>query len=190
MDLLTTSVCEAMGKFDWSPYSSFVDVGGARGNLAHHVVSRNPHLSGAVFDLKPLEAAFGGHMAQLGALPAPIAFHGGDFFTDPLPEADVLVFGHVLHNWSAEDRLTLLKSAYRSVRPGGAVFVYDPMSETEQPPMNSALAGLAMLVWSSGGHEYPVRELHGWLKEAGFRPETATDVDLGGDVLVIGHKDQ
>jgi SAM-dependent methyltransferase len=190
MDLLTASLAATMSRYDWSRYGSFVDIGGARGSFAHHVVSQNPHLTGAVFDLPPLKAAFTRQMERLGELPSPVTFYGGDFFTDKLPEADVLIFGHVLHNWNADDRIRLLKSAYESVKPGGAVFVYDPMSEGDLPAMNSVLAGLAMLVWSRGGHEYSVEELHGWLKEAGFRPETADAVVLDDDVLVIGHKDR
>ncbi|WP_433260139.1 methyltransferase [Actinosynnema sp. CS-041913] len=190
MDLLTTPIGLAMSRFDWSRYKSFVDVGGARGNFAHQVVSANPHLTGAVFDLPPLEPAFTRHMAGLGGVAPSITFHGGDFFTDRLPEADVLVFGHVLHNWGVEDRVRLLKNAYDSLRPGGAVFVYDPMAGGEQPSMHGVLAGLAMLVWSRGGHEYSVQELHGWLAQAGFRPETAEVADLHDDVLVVGHKDR
>ncbi len=190
MDLLNTPIGLAMSRFDWEPYTSFVDVGGARGNFAHQVVSVNPHLTGAVFDLPPLESAFRRHMSRLGGAASSITFHGGDFFKDKLPEADVLVFGHVLHNWSAADRVRLLKNAFDSVRPGGAVFVYDPMSDGDQPGMYAVLAGLAMLVWSRGGHEYSVQELHGWLREAGFRPETAQVPDLHDDVLVIGHKDR
>ena len=190
MDLLNTPVSLAMSRLDWSGYTSFVDIGGARGNFAHHVVSRNPHLTGAVFDLPQLEPAFSRHMDQLGGSASAITFHGGDFFKDPLPEADVLVFGHVLHNWNTEDRVRLLKSAYEAVKPGGAVFVYDPMAGGDKPPMHAVLASLAMLVWSRGGHEYTVPELHGWLTEAGFSPETAEVPGLHDDVLVIGRKDR
>lgn len=189
MDLLNTPVALGMSRLDWSPYTSFVDVGGARGNFAHHVVARNPHLTGTVFDLPPLEQAFIRHMAELGA-PSSLSFRGGDFFKDKLPEADVLVFGHVLHNWGEEDRVRLLRSAYEAVRPGGAVFVYDPMAGGDKPPMNAVLASLAMHVWSRGGHEYSVAECHGWLGEAGFRPETVEVADLHDDVLVVGHKDR
>lgn len=190
MDLLATPIGLAMSRFDWSGYTSFVDVGGARGNFAHQVVSANPHLTGGVFDLPPLESAFTGHMARLGGAASSITFHGGDFFKDKLPEADVLVFGHVLHNWGVQDRSRLLKNAYDSLKPGGAVFVYDPMAGGDEPSMHAVLAGLAMLVWSRGGHEYSVHELHGWLEEAGFRPETAEVADLHDDILVIGHKDR
>jgi 8-O-methyltransferase len=190
MDLLSTPIAMAMSRFDWSRYTSFVDVGGARGHFAHQVVLLNPHLTGAVFDLPQLEPAFTRHMDSLGGAASPITYHGGDFFTGKLPEADVLVLGHVLHNWSVPDRVALLKNAYDSVRPGGAVFVYDPMAGGDEPSMHAVLAGLTMLVWSRGGHEYSVQELHGWLEEAGFRPETAEVADLHDDVLVIGHKDR
>lgn len=189
MDLLATPIGLALSRFDWSNYKSFVDVGGARGNFAHQVVTANPHLTGAVFDLPPLASAFDRHMGRLGGAASSITFHGGDFFKDQLPEADVLVFGHVLHNWGVEDRIRILKNAYDSLKPGGAVFVYDPMAGGGRPSMHGVLAGLAMLVWSRGGHEYSAEDLHDWLREAGFRPETVEVADLHDDVLVIGHKD-
>ncbi|WP_020141385.1 methyltransferase [Streptomyces sp. 351MFTsu5.1] len=188
MDLLNAPIAAALSGFDWSGFTSFVDIGGARGNFAHQVVTRNPHLKGAVFDLPPLEDAFERHMDRLGATTTPVTFHGGDFFKDDLPKADALVFGHVLHNWGVEDRLTLLKRAYDALEPGGAVLVYDPMAGGQQPSMHGALAGLTMLVWSRGGHEYTADELHGWLREAGFWPETVEVEGLHEDVLVIGRK--
>lgn len=188
MDLLNTPVAFRLSNFDWSPYRSFVDVGGARGNLAQHVVVRHPHLTATVFDLPRLESDFIRHMAEVGAPPS-ISFSGGDFFTAPLPEADVLIFGHVLHNWGEQDCIRLLRNAHNAVRSGGAVFIYDPMISDGIPPVNAVLTSLAMLVWTAGGHEYSVQECHRWLSEAGFRPETAESTDPHDDVLIIGHKD-
>lgn len=189
MDMFNTPIAPRLSSLDWSRYTSFVDVGGARGNVAHYLVSKNPHLKATVFDLPPLESAFAKHMAALGAAES-ISFRGGDFFTDPLPEADVLVLGHILHNWGEEDRVTLLRNVYQAVRPGGAVFIYDPMINDDKPPFNAVLASLSMLVWSAGGHEYSVEECHAWLTETGFRPETVGLTDTPDDVLVIGHKDR
>jgi ubiquinone/menaquinone biosynthesis C-methylase UbiE len=45
---------------------------------------------------------------------------------DPLPEADVLVMGRILHNWDVATRKLLLEKAYRALKNGGAVIVYDP----------------------------------------------------------------
>ncbi|MFJ5927737.1 methyltransferase [Kitasatospora sp. NPDC092948] len=189
MDMFNTPIAARLAALDWSGYTSFVDVGGARGNLAHHLQNAHPHLEAGVFDLPQLDRAFQKHMAAL-APAKPIAFHGGDFFTDPLPEADVLVFGHILHNWGTEDRRRLLNSAYRAVRPGGAVIIYDPMVSNETPPLFALLASLSMLVWSAGGHEYSVEDCHTWLKEAGFRPETVGLAESRDDVLIIAHKDR
>nr|PPQ62299.1 methyltransferase [Streptomyces sp. QL37] len=189
MDMLNTPILERVGALDWSPYESFVDVGGARGNLAHHLTGAHPHLKGAVFDLPPLAEAFGTHMKALGGGDG-IAFHGGDFFSDPLPGADVIVLGHVLHNWGPKDRAALLRTAYDAVRPGGAVLVYDPMVSNSRPPLYATLASLSMLVWSAGGGEYSVAECHALMKEAGFRPETVGPEDTVDDVLVLGHKDR
>lgn len=188
MDMFNSGIAAHLADLDWSRWTSFVDVGGARGNIAHELVSRHPHLTGTVFDLPPLEPSFAAHMAGLGGTAA-VSFHGGDFFADPLPEADVLVFGHVLHNWGPEDRLRLLRSAHRAVRPGGAVIVYDPMVGDAVPSLYATLASLSMLVWSNGGREYSVDECHVWLKETGFRPETVALPDGVNEVLVVAHKD-
>ncbi|MEU7147209.1 methyltransferase [Streptomyces sp. NPDC045456] len=188
MDMLNTPLLQRLSALDWSAYTSFVDVGGARGNVAHHLVQQHPHLKGGVFDLPPLRAPFTAYMESLGAHGG-VSFHGGDFFSDPLPEADVLIFGHVLHNWSTEDRRTLLRKAYDAVNPGGAVIIYDPMVSNDRPPLYATLAALSMLVWSAGGGEYAVAECHTWLKEAGFHPETVGPEDTPDDVLIIGRKE-
>ncbi|MCX4486292.1 acetylserotonin O-methyltransferase [Streptomyces anulatus] len=187
MDTLNTPLLRRLGEIDWSGYDSFVDVGGARGNVAHHLALNNPHLKGAVFDLPQLEGAFTTHMAALGDDGA-VSFHGGDFFAGPLPESDVLIFGHVLHNWGVDERRTLLRKAHDAIRPGGAVIIYDPMVSNSAPPLYATLAALSMLVWSAGGGEYPVSDCHAWLEEAGFRPETVGPEDTPDDVLVIGRK--
>ncbi|MGK9462305.1 MULTISPECIES: methyltransferase [unclassified Streptomyces] len=189
MDMFNTPIAARVAALDWSRYESFVDVGGARGNLAHHLACAHPHLKAGVFDLPQLARAFDKHMAALAPV-EPITFHGGDFFSDPLPGADALIFGHILHNWGTEDRLKLLRSAYDAVRPGGAVIIYDPMVSDDTPPLFAVMASLSMLVWSAGGHEYSVEDCHGWLKEAGFRPETVGLANSQDDVLIIGHKDR
>lgn len=190
MDLLNAGAATQLAALDWSGYSSFVDVGGARGSVAHEVVSKFPHLRGTVFDLPQVGPAFAEHVAELGG-DVTLEFTGGDFFTDPLPRADVVVFGHVLHNWDTERRKQLLRSAYAAVNPGGAVVVYDPMvtEGLDAPPFSAVLASLSMLVWSSGGGEYAAKDLLSWLTEAGFRRGTVDTTISGEDVVVVAHKD-
>jgi 8-O-methyltransferase len=169
MDVLNAPIAAALAELDWSAHASVVDVGGARGNVAAHLAKAHSHLSVGVFDLPALREAFDAHVAALG-LADRVTFTGGDFFADPLPAADALLFGHVLHNWPVSRRRALLRAAYAALSPGGVVYVYDPVIDPDRPALPNVLASLNMLVWSAGGSEYTAAEATGWLREAGFEP--------------------
>jgi hypothetical protein len=186
MDVLNAPVGVQLAELDWTGFSSFVDVGGARGNLAAQLVRAHPWLDGTVFDLPGVEPTFVRHIGGLGLAEA-IRFVPGNFFTDPLPAADVLIFGHVLHNWSADQRQLLLDEAYRTVAPGGAVLVYDPMIDDAAPQLSNVLASLNMLVWSAGGAEYTVAECRSWMAESGFSEIVARPLGATSTVM-IGRK--
>jgi SAM-dependent methyltransferase len=171
---------------DWTGFHTLVDVGGARGNLAAHVVRAHPHLTATVFDLPVMAESFDEHMAALRP-PSPVTFVGGDFFVDPLPAGDVLVIGHVLHNWSPKQRRLLVEKAYSALRPGGALLVYDAMLDDDSIDLARLVVSLNMLLVTRGGSEYPAAECQRWLCDAGF-----VDVrrqPLGSaDTLVLGRK--
>ena len=188
MDGANALVGPALAKaFDWSGRKSFVDIGGARGNLAAAIVREHPHLKGGSFDLPPVEPFFDEHVARLG-LADKLTFHPGDFFKDPLPEAEVLIFGHVLHDWDDEKRVALLRKAYDAVPEGGAVLVYDALIDDERRDPTNLLLSLNMQLVTPGGSEYTGADCRSWLTKAGFtRCETVRLTDA--DSLVIGHKD-
>src|SRR5262245_31883808 len=85
-------------KFPWADYKSFVDIGTAQGALPVALVQAHPHLTGVGFDLPVVRQHFEAYVAQHG-LSERLAFHGGDFFADALPAADVIIMGHILHDW-------------------------------------------------------------------------------------------
>ncbi len=172
---------------DWKRYRTFVDVGGARGHIAAAVLDAHPHLSGGVFELPPVRPLFDEHMAQAG-LTDRITFHAGDFFTDPLPAADVLVFGHVLHDWEAGQRQTLLEKAYEALAPGGAVVVYDQMLDDAAPELPAVLGSLQVAL-VTGGSEYPVAECRQGLEKAGFTIEHGRRIrTIGSDYVLVAVK--
>jgi 8-O-methyltransferase len=186
MDFMNTPLAEQLAAFDWSGHRTVADIGGARGNLAAILARKHPHLEATVFDLPRLRPAFDKHIAELG-LTDRIRFHAGDFFTDPLPAADALILGHVLHNWPEERRRGLVAKAFDAVEPGGALYVYDAMLDDDTPRLDNALVSLDMLVWSAGGAEYTAGECAGWLAEAGFTSITRHPHGRSSSV-VIGRK--
>ncbi|MFY1699394.1 MULTISPECIES: methyltransferase [unclassified Solwaraspora] len=168
---------------DWSAVSSVVDVGGARGNLAAALVTAHPHLSATVFDLPAMAPSFADHMRSLRP-PTEVRFVGGDFFVDPLPTADVLIIGHVLHNWSPPQRQTLIARAYAALPPGGLLLVYDAMLDDEPADLARLLVSLNMLLVTSDGAEYRAADGEQWLREAGFAVQQRRSLGSSDTLLV------
>jgi SAM-dependent methyltransferase len=174
--------------FDWSGYRTFVDAGGARGNLACQLVGQYPHLTGTVFELPALEPYFHEHVARHDAA-GQLSFVGGDFFVDPLPETDVVIIGHVLHDWPVQARAELLARVYPRVRPGGCLLVYDQMLDDTRSDPHTLLASLNVRLVREGGSEYSTRECGEWAEKAGFAVREVIPLDtIGNDRLLIAEK--
>lgn len=190
MDTFTRFVAPGLiGCLDWSRYTSFVDVGGARGNLAALLVRDQPHLHGTVFDLPPVAPLFEEHIRGLGCEDQ-VTFQAGDFFTDRLPIGDVAMIGHTLHDWPTEDRRTIVKRLYDAVRPGGALLIYDAMLDDERRDPGEMLQSLNCRLLGTGASEYTVAECRAYVEDAGFRFETAVPIPtITNDKVVIARRD-
>ncbi|UNO40758.1 acetylserotonin O-methyltransferase [Streptomyces sp. MST-110588] len=174
--------------YDWRQVGDVLDVGGCRGNLVSQLLLRFPGLKASVYDLAPLAGAFAEHTERLGVADR-ATFHAGDFFAEtPLPvTADVVVMGHVLHNWSPEQRAYLVKKAYAAVRPGGALLIYDAVLPEEPADLARTLVSLNMLLVTEGGSEYTAAECGRWLSEAGCQ-DVSTRPLGPTDTLIIGRR--
>ena len=107
-------------KFDFSKYKTLCDVGGATGLLAIEAAKRHPHLKCKSFDLPPVEPIAQKHIAAAG-LSSRVGTAAGDFFKDPLPKADVITMGMILHDWNLEKKMHLIRAAYDALPSGGAL---------------------------------------------------------------------
>ena len=85
--------------FDLSRFHRAADLGGATGHLALAVCDRYPHMEGVVFDLPQVAKVAREHVAA-SSLTDRVTVIDGDFFADPLPEADLYMLGRILHDWS------------------------------------------------------------------------------------------
>jgi hypothetical protein len=155
-------------KFAWRGCRTFLDVGTAEGALPVAIAQAHPHLIGGGFDLPPVGPAFERYVDAHGLLDR-LRFHVGDFLRDPLPSADVLVMGHILHDWDLRVKRLLLRKAQEALPPGGALIVYDQMIDDERRE-NAAglLMSLNMLIETPGGFDYTGAECLGWMREVGF----------------------
>ena len=174
-------------KFPWADYKTFIDVGAAQGALPVQVALAHPHLSGGGFDL-PAVRPFFEQYVKSHDLRDRLRFYPGDFFNDPLPEADVLVMGHILHDWNLEEKRKLLAKAYEALPQGGALIVYETLIDDDRRQNAfGLLMSLNMLIETPGGFDYTGADCVSWMREAGFR-ETRVEHLIGPDSMVIGVK--
>ena len=136
--------------FDLSRFTHFCDLGGATGHLAQAMAGRYPAMKTTVFDLPAVARIF----PQVTS---------GDFFTDPLPPADLYGLGRILHDWSEEKIHRLLARIYEALPVGGGLLVAEKLLENIPAHMQS----LNMLIVTEG-RERTAEEYGALLGSAGF----------------------
>ncbi len=188
MSAISTGAALAIAhKFPWDRHATVCDVGAAQGAVPVHLALAHPHLTAIGFDLPPVQPIFEEFVASFG-LQDRVSFTPGDFFADPLPEADVIVMGHILHDWGMADKETLMRRAYEALPEGGALIVYEAIIDDERRENAfGLLMSLNMLIETREGFDYTGADCRGWMAEAGFR-DSYVEPLVGPDSMVVGIK--
>ncbi len=174
-------------KFPWQGHRSVIDIGCAEGAVPVQIALAHEHITGGGFDLPALGPIFDAYIAGFG-LGERLGFTAGDFFTDPLPQADVFVMGHILHDWDLDEKRLLVRKAYDALPEGGALIVYDAIIDDERRSNAfGLLMSLNMLVETPGGFDYTGADCRAWMHEAGFR-DSYVEPLVGPDSMVVGIK--
>lgn len=171
----------------WEQYRSFADIGTAQGDLATQIALAQPHLRGIGFDLPEVAPIFEEYVAAAGAADR-LTFQPGDFFKQDLPKADVILMGHILHDWDLPTKRMLVRKAYDALPTGGTFMAYDAIiDDARASNAFGLLMSLNMLVETSGGFDYTGAECTAWMREAGFSSARVAPL-VGSDSMVIGIK--
>jgi SAM-dependent methyltransferase len=174
-------------KFPWGDYKTAADCGTAQGDLIVQVALKNPHIVGTGFDLPEVAPIFEEYVEANG-LSSRVRFEAGSFFANPLPRVDVIMMGHILHDWNLDEKKLLIRKAYDALPEGGAFIAYDAMIDDDRSKnAMGLLMSLNMLIETTGGFDYTGADCIGWMKEAGFR-ETRLEHLVGPDSMAVGIK--
>jgi predicted O-methyltransferase YrrM len=156
-------------KFDFSKFKTMWDVGGATGLLCIEVAKRHPHLKFTSFDLPPVESIAKKHIIAAG-LSDRIGTAGGDFFKDPLPKADLMTMGMILHDWNLEKKMHLIRAAYDALPPGGALVAIEALiDDARRENVQGLLMSLNMLIEFGDAFDYSGADFRTWCAEVGFK---------------------
>jgi precorrin-6B methylase 2 len=174
-------------KFPWNKHKTFIDIGAAEGGVPVQIALAHDHLTGGGFDLPVVQPIFEEYVASFN-LSDRLRFYPGDFFADPLPQADVFVMGHILHDWNLEEKKLLLSKAFDALPKGGALIIHEAIIDDERKQNAfGLLMSLNMLIETPGGFDYTGADCCGWMREAGFQ-EAYVEPLAGPDSMVVGIK--
>lgn len=155
--------------FDFSKHATLCDVGGATGQLSTILANRYPHLRCTTFDL-PVVEPIAKRTIEAAGLSDRVAAVGGDFFSEPLPKADVITMGMILHDWNLERKKHLVRAAYEALPEGGAYIVIENIiDDARRENAFGLLMSLNVLIEFGDAFDFTGADLAGWCKEAGFR---------------------
>ena len=174
-------------KFDFTPFKTLCDVGGATGLLSIEVARRHPHIRCISFDLPQVEPVARKHIAAAN-LSDRIAVASGDFFNDPLPKADLITMGMILHDWNLEKKMHLIRAAYDALPAGGALVAIEALIDDERREnVFGLLMSLNMLIEFGDAFDYSGADFRKWCGPVGFKRFEVIHL-AGASSAAIAHK--
>jgi O-methyltransferase domain/Dimerisation domain len=163
--MLTPAVLEA---YDFSPLNgkTLVDIGGGHGHLLTAILKKYPEIRGVIFDL---EHVLAGARARIGeqALAGRCDAAGGDFFV-AVPPADAYLMKHIIHDWSDDKAVSILKNCHRAGRGNANVILIEAVLTPGNEPSFAKWLDLEMLLLP-GGRERTEEDFAKLFERAGFR---------------------
>jgi len=154
--------------FDWTPYHTLCDIGGATGALCIQVALNNPHMQCTSFDLPAVEAIAKEWVNRFN-IGNRVKIVNGDFFKDEFPKADVIAMGNILHDWGLTDKKKLIAKAYAALPKGGAFIVIENIIDSDRKSnVFGLLMSLNMLIETHEGFDFTAADHDKWCREAGF----------------------
>jgi predicted O-methyltransferase YrrM len=156
-------------EFDFSGYKTMADIGGATGQLSILVAQRHPHVRCTSYDLPVVEPIARRTIDRAGVADR-VKAASLDFFAQPIPAADVVTMGMILHDWNLEKKQQLIRAAYKALPAGGALVAIENLIDDERRRnVFGLMMSLNMLIEFGEAFDFTGADFAGWCKEAGFR---------------------
>jgi hypothetical protein len=142
------------------------DIGGGSGALIKALMATNPKLQGIVFDL-PATMTDSAQAAAQADFPGRLSLVGGDFF-ESVPQADLYLLKHILHDWDDANCIRILKNCRKAMHADSRVAIMEMViAQTHNVP-RIPIQDLNMLVLFKA-HERTLAEYDALFAAAGLR---------------------
>jgi ubiquinone/menaquinone biosynthesis C-methylase UbiE len=161
-----------LAAYDFRDIETLADIGGGNGSLLAAVLRRYPHLRGILFDLSHVVSRARTAMQTLH-LEQRCSIIEGNFFESIPAGADAYIMRHIIHDWTDEQSIQILRNCRQVIPAHGRVLVV----EFTVPGANQASLGKdadMMMLAFPGGMERTAEEYRALFEQSGFRLNTVT----------------
>jgi hypothetical protein len=156
-----------LAAYDFSKFSTVVDVGGGQGTLLASISRSAPETKCVLFDLPHVIAAERS-AADRARRSLNYQMSAGSFF-DAVPSGgDLYILKKVIHDWDDARASLILKNCRAAMSSEARLLVIEPVVPPGNAPSFNKLLDLMMLVWTSGGRERTESEHRAILSKAGL----------------------
>jgi SAM-dependent methyltransferase len=154
--------------YDFTGIKQLVDLGGGEGTFLGKVLHRYPDMEGTLFDLPPVVARARERIAGT-AVEDRYRCVGGSFFDAVPPDADAYVLKQVLHDWSDDQSVEILRNCRDAVPESGRILVAAHLvPEPPRRPLKYLMAGMWVRLNTPGGYERTEQEFRALFERAGL----------------------
>ncbi|MGW0555410.1 methyltransferase [Streptomyces sp. NPDC002926] len=176
---------EAVERHDWTGVRHILDVGGADGDLIATVLGKEAGISATLLELAG-PAARAREKFEAAGLAGEVDVVDGSFF-DPLPvTSDLITVSFVLHNWSDDDAVRILRNCVKALEPGGSLLLIECADQSPSKPDPGFTSGDIRMMAYFGGRERTHAQWQELAAAAGLRIDSASDaLAYGARVLTL-----
>jgi hypothetical protein len=181
---LSESAASRLAELDIFPETGTVaDIGGGKGTFLAAILNARPELRGVLLDMQRSVGVAKEYLAAAGVA-GRTEVVAGDFFAEVPAGAEVYLLSHIIHNWSDEECLGILRTVRSAIPAGGRLLVVDMVLPDDDRPHWSKDLDIRMLSIFDG-KERSESEAATLLGGAAFRIDKVIDLGIGGECVIV-----
>ncbi len=137
--------------------------------LSVMVAKHHPNITCTTYDLPPVAPLAEDKFTRFNVSDR-VKFVSGDFFKDPIPSAEVIIMGNILHGMNEEAKLYMLKKVYDVLPENGVFIAIENIIDNDRNKNTfGLLMSLNMLIENGDGFDYTQQDFENWAKQTGFK---------------------
>jgi len=168
--------------YDFSVFTTLVDVAGGYGSTLCAILARHPNLKGTLFDLPHVVAKAEAFVESKG-LRERCSMVGGSFLENVPGEADAYFMKHIIHDWDDERCLQLLRNCRKAMPARAKLLVCEKVLPEDNDAPNTRILDMVMLLQTPGGRERTELEFRVLFQKAGLRLTRAIPTKVDNWIL-------